>query len=254
LCGGGVVSEWEANKRMRVRVLFGVASVAAVVGMLWGSVTPARACSPGPDFDPVAESELIVGGRITGWKLVENVRRWDPKSSQPEPTADPNYWGPASFDPIRLAMSVDRVYKGTSAAEIELFSANTMSISPEGGVNKYVWGSGASCGAFDNDPTGGYFILGLVADQFGRLHPSLLLTFYIGPQPPVGPGDTVVARLEGLGLSAWSLPDGGGPPEPVGGGAAERAAAVALAVLGPLAFLAGAAFLWRRGSQRMGSE
>ncbi len=238
---------------MRVRVLFGVASLVAVVGMLWGSVTLAQACSAGPDYDPIAESELIVGGHITGWQLVENVRRWDPRSSEPEPTGDPNYWGPASFDPIRLAMSVDRVYKGTSAAEIEPFSANTMSILAEGGANKYQWvGASGACGAFDSDPTGGYFILGLASDQFGRLHPSILRTFYIGPQPPGGPGDTTVARLEGLGLFGWSLPGGGGPPEAVGGGAAERAAAIALAVLGPLVFLAGVAFLRRRGEPHNG--
>ena len=109
-----------------MRVLFGVASVVAMVGMLWGSVTPARACSAGPDYDPVADSEVIVAGRFTGWRLLENARRWDPKT-EAEPIDDPKYYG--SYDAIRVHMVVDRVYKGAVAPAIEMVAGNTLSVS-----------------------------------------------------------------------------------------------------------------------------
>jgi hypothetical protein len=142
-------------------------------------------------------------------------------------------------------MSVDRVYKGSSAAEIELFAANTLSVSTQGGASSYQWvGSSGACGAFDSDPTGGYFILGLFRDELGRLHPSLPLMFYFGPQPPTGSGDVIDARLEQLGLSVWSLPSGGGPLRTADD---SGLAALALVVLGPVACLAGAVLLWRRG-------
>ena len=55
---------------MLVRLLFGVASVVAVVGMLWGSVTPAAACTCAlPLSDAAAQevlesADLVVGGRV----------------------------------------------------------------------------------------------------------------------------------------------------------------------------------------------
>ena len=59
---------------------------------------PTYACSVGPDFNPVAEADLIVGGRITDWEEL------------------PMGAG-APFTPIRLTMAVDRRIKGEVPTE-----------------------------------------------------------------------------------------------------------------------------------------
>lgn len=45
-----------------------IAVVAVFVSLLpFGGVREANACSPGPDYNPVRDSDVIVGGRVTGW-------------------------------------------------------------------------------------------------------------------------------------------------------------------------------------------
>jgi hypothetical protein len=217
--------------RMRMRVLFGVASLAAMVGMLWGTANPARACSVGEDFSAVDASDVIVAGRITAWELVENVRRWDPKTGD-EPIDDPNFYGPGPYNPIRLQLDVEHVYKGPRMATVSMVDANSLEI--YNGVERWVGSSGA-CGAFDADPSGQFVILGLNRDHFERYRTGLPLVFFVGPEPA---GEHYERATDGLNNAMaddfpW-LP-----------------AAVA-ATLGPLAFLAGAAFVWRRGEPHGG--
>jgi hypothetical protein len=61
--------------------------------------------------------------------------------------------------------------------------------------------------------------------------------------------DASIAQIEAL-LTADALPSGGGPPEP--GHGTVSLVPSALVVLGPLVFLAGAAFVWRRGERHNG--
>lgn len=229
---------------MRMRVLFGLASVAAIMGMLWGSATPAEACSAGPDYDPIADSEVIVAGRFTGWQLIENARRWDPKTDD-EPIDDPNYYGP--YEPIRVHMEVERIYKGTAANTLEVMDGASLHVYDH--EPRYVWaGSSGACGVFDEDPTDQYAILGLNKDAFGRYRPNLTRVFYLGDNPPSQFDSPRLSRL--APLMPGSLPISGEP-------SSTRAdfpylpAAIA-ATLGPLAFLAGAAFVWRRGEPHTG--
>jgi len=177
---------------------------------LWLSAgsRPANACSTGPDFDAVRDSEVIVAGRIIGWELIENVTRWD-HITEPEPYDDPNYYGP--YDPIRVGMSVSQVLKGSAPSKIDLVAGNTLLVQEESGEDRYSWvGTHGACGAFSSDPTDMYAILGLRIDDFGRYHPSLPLAFFIGPEPP---GSFDDPRLAGLApLLPGSLPSAGGTP------------------------------------------
>jgi hypothetical protein len=179
---------------MRIALVV-LATAGAMVPWLIGAPLT-HACSVGEDFDPIAASDVIVGGRITGWELIENVTRWDPKSGEPEPTDDPNYFEAPTYDPIRLNVTVDKVYKGSVPASIELVAANTYEILD--GQGNWVGASGA-CGAFDSDPTGHYWILGLNEDDFGRLRPSRVLVF--------DSSEVLEARL-----GPASLPTSGGAP------------------------------------------
>ncbi len=222
------------------RLAFGVAGVLASVGMLWGSVTPAAACSVGPDFNPVTESDVIVGGRITGWELIENFERLDPKTRQ-VPVDDPNYYGP--YDPIRAFMIVDRVYKGDVPGQIDLVAGNTLWAS--GGAYSWVGASGA-CGAFDTDPTGQYWIMGLRIDEFGRYRPSRPLTFYVGAEPTGDSYEQALAMMSAFG--AVVLPVGGGPPSTPSAPAFPTLPGAVALMLVLLAFLLGASFVWRRGA------
>jgi len=179
---------------MRIALLV-LATTGALLPWLLGA-PPTHACSVGPDFDPITASDVIVGGRITGWELIENITRWDPKSGEPQPTDDSSYFGLPSYDPIRLSMTVDSVYKGQMPTEIELVAANTFEVIDGQG---YWVGANGACGAFDSDPTGHYWILGLNEDDFGRLRPNRGLTF----------SSSEVLESH---LGPASLPTGGGAP------------------------------------------
>ncbi len=201
----------------------------AVAGLGAAGPKSAFACSVGPDFDAVESADIIVAGRVTGWELITHFTRWDPKSAEP-PVDDRNYYGP--YQPIRLYLEVERVYKGPRVTSIGIIDAASLEIYD--GVQQWV-GSSGTCGAFDSDPSGQYVILGLGHDRFGRYRPSLPLAFFVGAEPA---GDRYERALKRVNAEAgddfpW-LP------------------AAVVAVLGPLAFLAGAAFLWRRGESHNG--
>ena len=219
------------------RFLLPLAAIATAALLLPAGVRPAYACSTGPDYDPLAESDVIVSGRITGWELIENVTRWDPKT-ETEPYDDPNYYGP--YDPIRVGMTVTRVYKGSVPAEIELVAGNTLLVREEHGTPRYDWvGSYGACGAFDFDPTGKYFVMGLNVDRYGRYHPSRLRVFFIGEYPPESYDHPRLSHL--LPLLPGTLPSSGGPP-PETASSSPDIPVPALAALG-LTLLAGGSAL-----------
>ena len=185
---------------MRVRVLFAVASLVAVVGMLWGSVTPARACScawpSGPsDQFFYDQADLVVMGTVA--EMVETEEGY----------------GLKDWDAV---FSVRRYFKGHGPADI-LVDDPTDS---------------AGCGLLDKNQAGQRSVLFLLQD--GSRYITNLCMGGIGMDDE-GDETRVAARMEAA-FGPGSAPSGDDLPYiPV----------LAASVLGPLVFLAGAAFLWR---------
>jgi len=139
-------------------------------------------------------------------------------------------------------MVVDQVYRGPSAAELELVAGNTF-FRHEG--QDYWVGSGGSCGAFDWDPTGQYWILGLGKDDFGRYRASLPSVWLAGIDEPTGEHyDLVVADLESH-LGPASLPNTGGAP-----GASGASDDYLMSIAGGLALIAASAVVLQRTAFR----
>jgi hypothetical protein len=68
---------------------------------------PTYACSAGLDFNPVAEADLVVGGRITSWERLSSTSN-------------------APFTPIRLTMAVDQRFKGEAGATLQFADATSL--------------------------------------------------------------------------------------------------------------------------------
>lgn len=105
-------------------------------------------------------------------------------------------------------MTVDRVLKGSTPPELEFIAANTAVRGP--GPDLMWRGSWGACGAFDFNPVGKYWIMGLALDEFGRYQASGPRVFYYGDTAPVtfiGPSLSRLAPLLQPGL-----PPGGGLP------------------------------------------
>jgi len=231
-------------------------SLLAVAGFLWGSVTPARACYFTADFNPVRASGLIIAGQIVNWR--------------PDPDFDASKDG--TRVPIRVRIDVNSTIKGPEVHELELVN--------EGAVDyvdgAYSWDYGiADCGLFGRagrPPLGKQIVMGLSEDDDGDLRESF--TFFSGDsldganEEPWGWSYRAVLTMIADDPPYWALP--GVQKEAAANATDEVIAnippveeeetdfpllpAAALAVLGTMAFLTGAAFVWRRGSQRMGSE
>ena len=153
--------------------------------LVGGATRPplAHACSVGPDFDPVAASDVIVEGRLLSYEVLPDAP--PPNSERYDFTQDP-------FMPVRVKMAVARVWKGEVGSDIiDIVDYRTFGIHPDTGVE--IWGGGGSCGAFAGDPTGRYAILGLHAREDGTYGPSLPLDFLIGEGPD---GEGYVSAVE----------------------------------------------------------
>jgi hypothetical protein len=150
------------------------------------------ACSPpGPEFDSVALSGAIVEGRILGYEALTD-----------EPTN-------GSFVRVRVDMDVVRVFKGDVAVgPLAIVDPATLMVFPSGES----WaGSSGACGAFDDDPTGKYVILGLNLQDDGTLRPSRLFISFFDDGPAGEEYDGAVAYLTGR-LVNPILPDTGTGP------------------------------------------
>lgn len=121
---------------------------------------PANACSAGPDFNAYQDAHSIYGGRIVQWEATN-------------PSSNP------AFTTIRLALKVDKIYKGLENTQI-LFEDNASLMRFQG--NGTWGGGGGGCGLFDSDPSGTYVILGFYSDN-GILKSNRLYRFYQGGQP-----------------------------------------------------------------------
>jgi hypothetical protein len=148
----------------------GLSLAAAALAALAFTATPpgrALACSAGPDWNPVAQSDVIVAGRVAGWQPAQ---------------AD---LSPQMFQPIRLTIAVDQMVKGASTQTIEAIDAASLLREDHAADGSWAGSSGA-CGAFNADPAGMYVVLGLTHAPDGSLRTNLLLNFYTGTEPPGG--------------------------------------------------------------------
>jgi len=199
-------------------------SFLALTSVLWESVTPAHACISDPDFDPISASDVIVAGRFTGWEPAPDIQI--PEESR-------EYVSPAV--PVRVHMAVDQTWRRDLPPQIDVVDVRAVDIDPRNGEYSWrysVWEWPYLAGSTE-PPTGKYVIMGLEDADDGTLRE--VWTFFAGDEPSGERWDGAIAKMSSLPKSDF--------PYPV---------AVALAVIGPLAFLVGAAFLWRWGESHNG--
>ncbi|MEX1253974.1 MAG: hypothetical protein WEE64_06510 [Dehalococcoidia bacterium] len=197
---------------------------AMLVGITAFAVSPRRAfaCSAGPEYDPVATSDVIVEGRFLGYDVLPDT-----------PPGNNNYLT------VRVKMDVAHVLKGSVAGDvIALVDPFSLSL-PLSGHTKYEWiGSSGACGAFNEDPTGQYAVMGLSRNDDGTYRPSLLDSFYIGEGPQDPEYQRALQRLRSF-PGAASLPSLGLGPARRGGFDALPTVGSVIAAVGLAAVVAG---------------
>lgn len=217
-----------------------VLAAVLIVAAEYANAESANACVIDPDAkpdDPVGESELIVAGRLTGWKA-----QYPPGYEQ------------AAFAEIGVDfnLTVDKVFKGESRPELVFHRPAALQYlgDYEGrppDEPRFEWGYETDCGpvGFQSDPTGKYLVVGLKespGSMYRTTSAGSLVTravFFEGSGSQGAGYDNAVHRVTSHDFPSL---DHNLPLIPV----------MAAAVLGPLAFLAGAAFLWRRGEPHNG--
>lgn len=141
----------------------------AVLGAWFAHPHTAQACSADADWEPVANSDVIVGGFIQSY------------------TPLPDRGRGSMFVPVRLDMRIDHVWKGRIRPGTEIVDRASFMLQPVFTDNeeiRIVWaGSGGACGALNEDPTGQYAVFGLVAAPDGALQTTGPRTFYLSPRP-----------------------------------------------------------------------
>ena len=134
---------------------FALASVA-------GTVAAPLACSADETWDPVAESDVIIGGQILGYDELEGRES-------------------GSFVEVSLSVRVDHLWKGEFRGETIV--DRTSLLGPQYVTIPDRWaGASGACGALDDDPTGKYAVLGLRREG-SELRTNRLTTFYLDPAP-----------------------------------------------------------------------
>lgn len=148
--------------------LAALAPLIAVVGALAVN-TPARACSADEQWDPIENSDVIVGGQIESYTLL------------------PGTIVPPGSIPIQLKMRIDHVWKGKLVAGAEIVDRASLVLEPAIAgkqESRIAWhGSSGACGVFNEDPSGLYAVFGLFAAPDGSLQTTSLRTFYLSPRP-----------------------------------------------------------------------
>jgi hypothetical protein len=208
-----------------MRVLFGVATVAAVVGMLWGSVTPAHACTCAelPIERHVAEAQLIVLGQVAELRVVPAEAEHQQYSQH--------------RNEVHAIFPVQEYVKGTGPTTLELWAYGLQVYDDQIGIDAV----GAVCELVGHRSVGRQYLFYFYAQDSIDTDPGFCGGSFELDAPE---RHQEVERIRELAFAA--LPSSGGPPA---GAAFPVVAAAAVAVLGPLAFLAGAAFIWPRGTR-----
>lgn len=135
----------------------------------------AEACSAGEDFDAVAESDIIIAGRVVDMRLARESM---------QPTQPPA--GPQAFAAVWLDFQVDSYFKGDGPSRLSALDGGSVAFmnneTPaerarfEGAL---YWGGGGSCGTLDDDPRGTYWITGLSLHE-GMYRTNRILLFGTG--------------------------------------------------------------------------
>lgn len=140
-----------------------------LIGASLARPAPAQGCSAGDPWDPIEESEMIVGGWIGGYT----------------PLPDRSRVG--MFTPVRLEMRIDHVWKGRLPPGAEIVDRASLMLQPVFTDSEELHGAWAgpsgACGAFDEDPSGHYAVVGLVTAPDGTLQTMRLRVFYLSRQP-----------------------------------------------------------------------
>lgn len=178
---------------MRIRLaLLSVLLVGALA--IWTTPTSSVfACSGGADWNPIAESDVIIGGQVLGWTAL--------------PAGDTGM-----FIPVRLDIRIDHVWKGTpglpvidAASLTALVTTNDNESSP---TVRYLWaGSSGACGALDEDPTGMWIVLGTRAQEGTYLRTNRLTTFYVDDEPYNTTSIPLLSDQVGLPSAGMPAPD-----------------------------------------------
>ena len=182
------------------RTLF--AGITLFAATLLGAGIPradeASACSCGPNCaEIVPNADIIIEGRILGWEQA------------------PEYERAGTFMPIRLALDIERVFKGAVPADFAVADGASLEVWGEDGAEYHWYGSSGACGSFDEDPTGLYIIAALSRDERGYFRMNRLANVFIGYEPGGVYYDSAVAYLTsevgppatGTGGPGVSVPD-----------------------------------------------
>lgn len=190
----------------------GTARVAIVVaaGLLIAITltTPrvAHACSASPDYNPAAESDLVVAGYITNLEIL-------------------NRTGIMTYLHVQMTFEVDQYLFGSGPTSLDVFDGSSATPSHHliPGPSAFdeldletlaiddleYGGGGGACGALDEDPRGHYWVVGLSRHpDTGQLHMNRIATFAVGS----GPADSQV--IEGIERVRALLLDAGLTPAP----------------------------------------
>lgn len=146
------------------------------------------ACSAGEDWDAVAESDVIIAGRVADMRLAPEY----------EGFGTPHTVG------VWVDFEVDRYFKGTGATTLSALDAASVTFMDDQTPQQRAafegalyWGSGGACGALNGDPRGQYWVTGLYLHE-GVYQTNLILLFGTGAIGS-GPDDpAVVERIEAL--------------------------------------------------------
>ena len=203
-----------------------VLTALAVASVWFAQSEEASACSADADWDPAANSEVIVGGFIERYT----------------PLPDRDRVG--MFVPVRLEMRTDHVWKGSVRPGAEIVDRTSFMFQPvrtDKEEIRIVWaGSAGACGALNEDPSGQYAVFGLFAAPDGTLQTTSLRTFYLSAQPY---DPATVARLS----QRIALPVAGQGAESQEGTSLE-----ALLVAGVVLCVGGGALRARSATRRSG--
>ena len=177
------------------------------------------ACSAGDDFNPVAESDVIVSGVVLGWAEAGILPQG------------------VSMKPILVDFQVDEVLKGDGVpGQINFLDTGSLANDPANVLDNQWAGTSGSCGAFAADPTGQFALLGLTRDADGNLRSSLPQVFYIGERSEFAGfrAERTAEILQSFGLTR--LPEAGDgalySPPSTGVNYSELAVATLLTALG----------------------
>jgi hypothetical protein len=175
-----------------LRVALALVPLTVLIPAVVLSPRSALACTPGPDFNPVAGASIVAEGYITDWWVTE--------------TDD------GSGEPLDIALRLDIHRQWTGAPREELVFVDYWSLSRWDGEEQWVGASG-SCRGFGRDPRGLYVVLALFENEQAELVTSNPSTFYMGDG---GGGEQYNRAIERVLASLALL-----PPESGLGGAAQ---------------------------------